>query len=418
MAALPLISSRRSLAPIVSSLAGEVELLTTRDSAVEYLNTEMPDLFILDFCSRRIDTSGLLNYIKSDPWLLHGGIIALCDSYGEKAAVEKIRGLNIIVSLTRDEMQHRLPEVMRIIECNRRILFQREIGTDFLGNISETFSIGNDLLEASCYTNLVCNFLYNTSRIDAPGKESLRMALLELLINAIEHGNCGITYAEKTAVLENGGSINDLIARRCRDPAIAKRRVTFEYHQEAARACFSITDQGAGFDWRSVANEAHDEGLLRLHGRGIMMARLSTQQLSYNEAGNSVTFELACPEKIPLLTPALFSNIDPVETAPGQIIFTQGETSNHLYYIVKGEYDVVVGDTTVSFLAPDDLFMGEMSFLLDNRRSATVVARTPGRLIRISKKEFVGAIRRKPHYALFLARLLAQRVQRANTASR
>jgi CRP-like cAMP-binding protein len=59
-----------------------------------------------------------------------------------------------------------------------------------------------------------------------------------------------------------------------------------------------------------------------------------------------------------------------------------------------------------------------MSFLLDNRRSATVVARTPGRLIRISKKEFVGAIRRKPHYALFLARLLAQRVQRANTASR
>jgi CRP-like cAMP-binding protein len=69
----------------------------------------------------------------------------------------------------------------------------------------------------------------------------------------------------------------------------------------------------------------------------------------------------------------------------------------------------------VSSLTPDDVFMGEMSFLLNNRRSATVRAETDGTLIRISKRDFVRAIKEKPHYALFLSRLLAQRMARRNT---
>jgi uncharacterized peroxidase-related enzyme len=39
---------------------------------------------------------------------------------------------------------------------------------------------------------------------------------------------------------------------------------------------------------------------------------------------------------------------------------------------------------------------------------------TAGTLIRISKRDFVNAIKVKPHYALFLSRLLAQRVARRN----
>jgi len=88
-----------------------------------------------------------------------------------------------------------------------------------------------------------------------------------------------------------------------------------------------------------------------------------------------------------------------------------------LYYIVKGQYEVIHNGTAVSVLSPDDVFMGEMSFLLNNRRSATVRAAATGKLIEISKKAFVEAIKRKPHYAVFLSRLLAQRIQRLNTAS-
>ena len=67
-----------------------------------------------------------------------------------------------------------------------------------------------------------------------------------------------------------------------------------------------------------------------------------------------------------------------------------------------------------SVLTPYDVFLGRMSFLLNNRRSATVRAISDGCLVRISKKEFVEGIREKPRYSLVLSQLLAQRIECQN----
>ena len=63
-------------------------------------------------------------------------------------------------------------------------------------------------------------------------------------------------------------------------------------------------------------------------------------------------------------------------------------------------------------MTPADMLIGEMSFLLDESRSATVIAKSPATLIKISKEVFVERIKEKPYYGLFLARLLAQRLER------
>ena len=65
-------------------------------------------------------------------------------------------------------------------------------------------------------------------------------------------------------------------------------------------------------------------------------------------------------------------------------------------------------------MSPDDMFLGEMSFLLKNQRNATIRALTAGTLIEITKRSFVEAVKEQPHYALLLCRLLAQRVARGN----
>jgi CRP-like cAMP-binding protein len=113
--------------------------------------------------------------------------------------------------------------------------------------------------------------------------------------------------------------------------------------------------------------------------------------------------------------PGLFEKMEPTNIQSGDAVFREGEAGDFLYYIVKGRYDVLVQNVQIATLTPDDVFMGEMSFLLNNRRSATVRAATDGTLIRISKRDFVQAIKEKPHYALFLSRLLAQRVVRRNS---
>lgn len=56
------------------------------------------------------------------------------------------------------------------------------------------------------------------------------------------------------------------------------------------------------------------------------------------------------------------------------------------------------------------MFIGEMSFLLNDKRSATILSIGRGRLIKIPKAAFLGLIRKNPHYGIFLSKLLAQRL--------
>jgi CRP-like cAMP-binding protein len=382
--------------------------------AVDFLNVEMPDLLFIDFSDKAFEAQRLLENILADPWLLHGGIIAICDSADDVRHLEEIRGANFIAFLAREDVQTNLPKVIAIVGGNSRILFQRELGIDLVERISGSYKMNNDPLEASCYANLICNFLFNANRIDAEQKFKLNFALYEMLINAIEHGNCGINYEEKTGWLEEHGSLADLIHRKNADPAVAAKKVMFEYTLNPTSARFSIADEGKGFNWRAAKDPTLTENLMELHGRGISMTRHFTRKLEYNESGNEVRFEIEYRADDAHLTPALLADMKSRELAPGDIVFKEGDSGDFLYYIVKGRYDVIAGGRIVSTLSPDDIFMGEMSFLLNNRRSATICAQTAGRLIEVSKKEFVNAIRKKPHYALFLSRLLAQRIERSN----
>jgi anti-sigma regulatory factor (Ser/Thr protein kinase) len=340
--------------------------------------------------------------------------VAFCDDHDTSERLEKIRSANIVISLVADDVARHLPRIFDIIANNQRILYQRSLSADLIPTISGSYRLDNDLMEANCYANLLCNYLYNANKIDLRGKMRINVALTEMLINAIEHGNCGITYDEKGAWLDAGNTMAGLIAQKCQDDAVRARRVLFEYTITPNRTTFTIADEGQGFDWRGLRDPAKLENVQELHGRGIKLTRKYTRNLTYNDRGNEATFEIEHAGDCVNAVPALFENMAPLAVKRGDTIFREGEDGDFLYYIVKGRYDIVLEGTVVAWLTADDIFMGEMSFLLNNRRSATVRATTDGVLIRISKKDIVEAIKQKPQYALFLARLLAQRLKRRN----
>ena len=58
----------------------------------------------------------------------------------------------------------------------------------------------------------------------------------------------------------------------------------------------------------------------------------------------------------------------------------------------------------------NDMFIGEMAFLLNDRRTATVVAVGDCRLIKVPKSAFLSLIRKNPHYGIFLSKMLAIRL--------
>lgn len=424
MNVIPVITSRLDLfQQMCDAIAGTVGdhgfpieciRLGEPQSAIDHLQTEMPDLLILDYSDPVIDIEALLGQILGDSWLLNGGIIGLCASQKEIKRLEQVQGANIVAALTPGQIERQLPKILRILQENRQIVVQRAITTDLISNLCGTVLINNDPLEASCYAHLVTNYLFNLNRVDGEEKGRLYIALYEMLLNGIEHGNCAIDYDEKSDWLDNGGFIGDLIEQKCKNPAIGNRKVTFDYAILPSFSRFVISDEGAGFDWRNVKDATAEENLMALHGRGILMTREFTRNLQYNDRGNQVSFEIMHSHELSPMTPGLLEDLPTTEINPGDIVFREGEPSNFLYYIAKGKYEVEVKGRVLSTLTPNDVFMGEMSFLTSNHRSATVRAISPGKLIRVSKRDFVAAIKRKPHYALFLSRLLAQRIERAN----
>ena len=120
------------------------------------------------------------------------------------------------------------------------------------------------------------------------------LGLQELLTNAVEHGNLGISYADKTRlVLENRWA--DEVERRLAQPGWGRRTVTVTLSREAGDITLTIQDEGDGFDWRKYL-EFDPERAFDPHGRGIAMARMmSFDALDYQGNGNTVVVKIAGP---------------------------------------------------------------------------------------------------------------------------
>lgn len=117
----------------------------------------------------------------------------------------------------------------------------------------------------------------------------LRLGLVELTTNAIEHGNLGITYADKSELLIRDAWETE-VERRQNLPENAGKFAELHLEVSPQRLSMKLRDQGRGFDW-SAYQEFSAERAADPHGRGIAMARaLAFDSLEYLGNGN----ELRC----------------------------------------------------------------------------------------------------------------------------
>ena len=377
---------------------------------IQFLNFELPSINIIYIDDLNTDPNKALRSIKKDPWLHFGGTIILYNNRDEREIIDELKGINIISFIPFTRLEFNLPRAFRIIGDNRWVLFQREIHSLLKSSISGQFILNNDPFDLITYSNLIANFLYNSSLIDAEKKEGFYIAIMELFMNAIEHGNCAISFDEKSVFLNKDGNIFDLISKKNEDAVIGDRKVQLHYRITPDQSTFTITDEGQGFNWKNYKSTTGEKGLQEQHGRGIIMAEHYLRDLSYNDKGNEVTFYIDHIQHKSNEFPTFFSERDEVNFQKNEIVFKQGDESNYLYYIVSGIYEIIANEKKITRLTPADLFLGEMSFLLNNKRSATVKAVSSGVLLKITKEDFINAMKKKPYYGILLSRILAHRL--------
>jgi CheY-like chemotaxis protein len=111
------------------------------------------------------------------------------------------------------------------------------------------------------------------------------MGIIEIMTNAVEHGNLGITYQEKTDLVEEGRWQAE-VERRLMLPGVAQKVVRVNLHRGDQKLMVLVEDQGEGFDFVKYLaldpSRAFDN-----HGRGIVMAR-TDMILQYLGRGNRV----------------------------------------------------------------------------------------------------------------------------------
>ncbi len=111
--------------------------------------------------------------------------------------------------------------------------------------------------------------------------------LSDLMVNAVEHGNLGVTYQEKS-LLKWEGDWEAEIRRRLALPQFCERFATVRIERNVDSVVFTITDQGDGFEWQKFLSFDPDRAF-DPNGRGIAMAKMmSFSALDYEGRGNIV----------------------------------------------------------------------------------------------------------------------------------
>jgi CRP/FNR family cyclic AMP-dependent transcriptional regulator len=104
------------------------------------------------------------------------------------------------------------------------------------------------------------------------------------------------------------------------------------------------------------------------------------------------------------------------EYGKDQIVFSQGDPADAVFYIQRGKVKVTVGseqgkEAVVAMLGTNDFF-GEGCLAGQAQRIATVATMTDSVIVRLEKAAIVGVIHREPAFSgMFIAHLLARAIR-------
>jgi len=115
------------------------------------------------------------------------------------------------------------------------------------------------------------------------------MVISELITNAIEHGNLGITYEEKGKLLDQDQWEQE-VERRIAMPENSKKQVVVRIKKVQDVLRVEIEDEGKGFDYSRYLR-IDESRLFDNHGRGIAIAA-ATLNLRFAGPGNKVIVTL------------------------------------------------------------------------------------------------------------------------------
>jgi CheY-like chemotaxis protein/anti-sigma regulatory factor (Ser/Thr protein kinase) len=245
------------------------------------------DAVVLDRMMPEIDGLEVLRHIRQDPSLQGLPVILQTAAAGREQVAEGLR-LGAYYYLTKPYHRDALVAVVRSalnarsqrLELAQRIEEYRGVMALVLEGTFQFRTLGEARALAAALGSACAD------------PDAASLGLVELLVNAVEHGNLGISLEEKAALLSNGRWEREVQARLAR-PEYAEKTVRVSCRRVGADLIVLIADQGEGFDWAQFLT-MDESRAFQPNGRGISLARrLAFRTLEYRGCGNEVVATLA-----------------------------------------------------------------------------------------------------------------------------
>ncbi len=263
-----------------------VKSFASGEAAWEYLqqNPHVIDIALLDKMMPVMSGLELLRRIKESDSLHHIPVII---QTGDAGVTQMREGLENGAYYYLTKPFH--PEILEAIlhsaenECEMRkdmLEHMKANQTRFVSLMQE----GTFILKTHAEARLFAATLANT----ASYPEFVALGVMELLANAIEHGNLDIGYEQKSKLLLAKTWEQELSAR-AENPKYGQRAVHIQLEKMPSGFHLVIKDEGKGFDWKRYMHD-HDSALNlnEPNGRGIAKAMIMLDDLHYVGNGNEV----------------------------------------------------------------------------------------------------------------------------------
>lgn len=272
--------------------AYRIETAADGDKAWQTLESspERFDVVLLDRMMPGLSGTEVLAKIKAHPVLQSVPVILQTALSAREEILEGVKA-GAYYYLTKPFDQEMLLSVVRVAVEDRQRYEQAQEDSKLAGR---TFGLMREasfsfkgLDEARDLATVLANA--------CPDPRRAVIGLSELLINAVEHGNLGISYQDKGRLREQNGWEQE-VRRRLADAAHAHKQVRVRYVREDDRIRVLIRDEGEGFDWQQYV-EMDPTRAFDTHGRGIAMSRMiSFDTLEYRGKGNEVEVTVNTPQ--------------------------------------------------------------------------------------------------------------------------
>ncbi len=266
----------------------EVELADSGHAALRVLAESPPDLVITDLVMPEMDGLELLRTMRRKYSAVP---VILLTAYGnETIAVEALQsGASSYVPKARqaERLTETVDRVVQRAAADRR----RDRLHRCVLEYEWRLALDNDPAMIRVLVEQVQEMMARVDFADVGERIRIAEALEEALLNALYHGNLGISeqeLAEARAELDDG-KLAALVDLRRRQPQFAERKVLVVIQINTHEVRFVIRDEGEGFSVDWVAEIDAEAAFDRGQRRGLTLIQSMMDEVTFNKVGNELT---------------------------------------------------------------------------------------------------------------------------------